>query len=109
MTVGEWLRQRSPRPPAVLAARIDDVLGALLNEPSEQVSEVLLRAGEQLVSELRIANCTSRDSALDLLTADALVTYAFEGAGSSPEDIELRAVVAMKRIALLGTAEPAGA
>lgn len=108
MTVGEWLRQRSPRPPAALAARIDEVLGASLDEPSEEVSEVLLRAGEGLVRELRIANCTSRDSALDLLTADALVTYAFEGAGSSPADIELRAAVAMKRIALLGAAEPSG-
>ncbi len=109
MTVGDWLRQRSPRPPAALAARIDDVLGASLDEPAEQVSEVLLRAGEGLVSALRLANSTNRDSALDLLTADALVTYAFEGAGSSPQDIEERAAVAMKRIALLGAPEPAGA
>lgn len=109
MTVGEWLRQRSPRPPAALAARMDEVLGESLREPSDRVSEVLLHAGERLVVALRETNSTTRNSALDLLTADALVTYAFEGAGSSPHDIEVRAVVAMKRIAALGATERARA
>jgi uncharacterized membrane protein len=50
------------------------------------------------VREIIRENATSRESALDLLAADALVTYAFEAATVRPADLERRARDAMARI-----------
>ena len=101
MTVGDWLNTRQPQPPAALLARLEAVLGVALEEPEE-----FLAAGELLVSSLLRGDRTSRDSALDLLTADALVTYAFEAAGAHPGDIDAHAGDAMARIASLADLEP---
>ncbi|MDB4915705.1 MAG: hypothetical protein JWM95_3349 [Gemmatimonadetes bacterium] len=98
MTVGEWLHTRMPRPPLELAARLDAVIGEGLNAPASSTPDVLLSNGERLVAELLGSNSTSRESALDLLAADALVTYAFEAEAHSPTMIEARAASAMMRI-----------
>jgi len=105
VTVDEWLRTRTPRPPSALTMRLDAILGDALMEPSERIPEIFLAAGERLVAELLRSNSTSRDSALDLLTADALVTYAFEAASDAPANIEVRASAAMMRISALGAAQ----
>ena len=102
MTVGEWLHTREPRPPAALAARLDAVLGDALAESDGEIPTLFLAAGERLVANLLQSNSTSRDSALDLLTADALVTYAFEAESTTTESISARAALAMTRIAALG-------
>jgi hypothetical protein len=99
VTVGEWLRTRVPPPPPDLAERMDIVLGDALEEPVERASDLLLASGERLVAGLLRNNSTTRESALDLLAADALVTYAFELEESSPSNIEARAHAAMMRIA----------
>ena len=101
MTVAEWLRSRAPQPPEALAARLDAVLGESLALPSVAIPEVFLEKGERLVAELLQSQNTARHSALDLLTADALVTYAFEAASETPSAIEARASAAMTRIAAL--------
>ncbi|CAN5880958.1 hypothetical protein BH11GEM1_BH11GEM1_23160 [soil metagenome] len=106
MTLGDWLRARTPRPPAALVARLDAVLGEALDEPEDRATEVFLAAGERLVAGLLSGDRTSRDSALDLLTADALVTYAFEAAGARPGGLDARADDAMARIASLADLEP---
>ena len=107
MTLGEWVRTRQPQPPAALMARLEVVLGASLDEPEDRGTELFLAAGERLVAGLLRGDRTSRDSALDLLTADALVTYAFEAAGAHPEGIDAHAGDAMTRIASLADLEPA--
>lgn len=109
MTIAEWLRSRSSQPPAALSARLDAVLAESLGEPADHVPDVFLAAGERLVAELLRNDSTSRDSALDLLTADALMTYAFEAAGADVSTIRARAAEAMTRIAALGDAEVARA
>lgn len=101
MTVHEWLRSRAPRPPEALSARLDAVLTDSLGEPSDRVPDLFLTASEQLVAELLRSDCTSRDSALDLLAADALMTYAFEAAGADIATVGDRASEAMTRIAAL--------
>ena len=106
MTVGDWLNTRQPQPPAALLARLEAVLGVALDEPEDRATEEFLAAGERLVSSLLRGDRTSRDSALDLLTADALVTYAFEAAGAHPGDIDAHAGDAMARIASLADLEP---
>jgi len=109
VTVGEWLRSRSPRPPAALSARLDAVLVESLGESADRVPDVFLAVGERLVAEMLRNDSTSRDSALDLLTADALLTYAFEAAGGDVSTIDGRAAEAMTRIAALGDADLARA
>ena len=102
MTIGDWLSARTPRPPEALRARLDEILGAELHRDAAGASDCFLAAGESLATSLLRSRSTSRQSALDLLAADALVTYAFEAASESPRDITERAAAAMVRIAALG-------
>lgn len=104
MTVGDWLRSRTPAPPPALAARLELILAASLEDAVEQLPTVCLAACERLVAELLRIDCTSRESALDLLTADALVTYAFEAAGERASSIDAHAASAMRRISAIAVA-----
>jgi hypothetical protein len=106
VTVAEWLRSRTSQPPQALAARLDAVLGESLSVSSDAIPEIFLEKGERLVADLLQTHSTSRNSALDLLTADALVTYAFEAASEVPSAIEARASAAMTRIAALCDTRP---
>lgn len=99
-TAVEWLLARDPAPPASLAARLRSILGEV-GDGAEPSAEVYLRAGERLLAELLRDGCADRESALDLLAADALVTYAFEAASREPELLDARAQRAMTRIAAL--------
>lgn len=104
MTVSEWLDGRTPPGPAALRARIDDALGAAAAGDSATATTACLAAAERLVEDLMLRDCTSRESALDLLAADALVTYAFEAASETPAELVQRATEAMLRMAVLGAA-----
>jgi hypothetical protein len=101
VTVGEWLREREPTPPARLAARIESAIGARGTEPAAGVADVCLDACEDLLEDVAARPSPGRESALDLLAADALATYALEAAAESPETIEGRAHDAMKRLAAI--------
>ncbi len=69
-----WLESRSPAPPPALRAR----LRAVVTDSPELLPQHLAATGARLVQ--RVAECDGggRELALDLLAADALVTYAFE-------------------------------
>lgn len=82
-------------------ARLTETLGARGTEPAADLGEVLLSAGEALLSRLLSEGRTDRQTALDLLTADAFVTYAFEAASDDPARITERAQRAMARISHL--------
>ncbi|MDB4876246.1 MAG: hypothetical protein JWM41_2692 [Gemmatimonadetes bacterium] len=56
-------------------------------------------AADELLRDLLSRPSAGRDSALDLLTVDALVTYAFEAAATEPEMLVRRANDAMARLA----------
>ena len=106
MTVGEWLAARTPAAPSALRARLEAQLGDALSEDAREASSRFLDAGERLVATLLASGSTSRDSALDLLAADALVTYAFEAASEAPAGLATRASEAMVRIAALAVDVP---
>ncbi len=106
MTVREWLEARRPEPPAALTARLNEVLGDGADRDLADCPEVLMAAGERLVSSLLAGDVESRGSALDLLVADALVTYAFEAASADAASIATRASDAMGRIAALPALTP---
>ncbi len=65
--------------------------------------ESYLAAGERLLTHLLGGDCNSRDCALDLLAADALVTHAFELAADEPSRIGERAQQAIARLAALAS------
>jgi hypothetical protein len=98
VTVGDWLREKEPAPPARLAARIETAIGARLAQPAANAAEVCLEACESLFSDVAARPSPGRESALDLLAADALATYALEAATDSPATLEARALDAMKRL-----------
>ncbi len=101
--MGDWLRAREPAPPARLAARVAAAIGGAGGEPASAAAEVCLDACERLLSDVAARPTSGRESALDLLAADALATYALEAAAESPASLESRATDALRRIAALAT------
>ena len=99
-----WLDARDPAPPPALAARAREVLdeaGALQLPPA---AEPLLSAAESLLARMLREGCDTRGTALDLLVADALVTWAFEAAAEGDDDLRALAIDAMARIAAMASA-----
>lgn len=98
---GKWVAAHAEQPPAALRARLDGILNTETAGIDQSVSPALLQAGQSLLSTILVSGSTQRDAALDLLTADALVTYAFEAAADEPAALDARAADAMRAIAAL--------
>jgi hypothetical protein len=97
-----WLSARRPPAPVELLQRLEMALGSVSPVP-ERTDDLLLGAGELLLAELLRGGCATRAAAHDLLTVDALVTYAFEATSEyDPSSVEERAAAAMRRIAAIG-------
>lgn len=93
MTVSEWIGQREPAPPPALAARVQ----RLAEEAPEgmAIPEAMIAVSALVLRRLLDRGETARDSALELLAADALATYAFEAQGETPEELDARCTWAM--------------
>ncbi|CAN5353584.1 hypothetical protein BH09GEM1_BH09GEM1_05050 [soil metagenome] len=104
MTVSQWLDSRTPRPPRALTDRLDASLAGLAIASRENTAETLLRASEAIIAELLERDGTTRDSALDLLAADALMTYAMEAAAEDIRSLDARATGAMSRVSSIAQA-----
>ncbi len=102
MTIGEWLATRTPAPPPQLMHRVREALGHATDDDARLTADRCLDAAERVVAQLLRDGRTGRDSAADLLAADALVTYAFEAASGGPGALADRAHDAMVRLARLG-------
>lgn len=90
----EWLRARTPAPPRALAERLEQVLAAYPGEgvaDAARVSELMSALGLATLAALAGRDPRSADVALDLLAADAFVTFAFEAAAE--EGLELGPLV----------------
>jgi hypothetical protein len=81
--------------PEVLERSMRDALGGA----SSASPDAILTAAERLLEHVLAGECESRDSALDLLTVDALVTKAMEIAARDPDLIARFPALAMKRLA----------
>lgn len=107
-SAADWLADRVPAPPPALAERVAAQLG---DAPLVDVPDAVTRcvaAAEATVGRLLDADETTRASALDLLAADALATYAFELASERPEELPARTREAMTRFAALASRGPTG-
>ena len=69
-----WLAARRPAPPPALRAQLEASVG----DSDERLPEHLADLGGALLSRVVAHPQGGRDLALDLLAADAFVTYAFE-------------------------------
>jgi hypothetical protein len=69
-----WLEARRPAPPEALAAR----LRSLATDSPLALPEHLAALGRDVLRRVSAGPAADRTLALDLLAADALVTYAFE-------------------------------
>jgi hypothetical protein len=105
-TVGEWLQALEPAPPPALAARLAASLHEHLERPTTELPEACLAAGEALLAQLLGSGSTTRETALDLLAVDSLVTYAAECAADDPARLDARTAAAMQRIAAFPVSDP---
>jgi hypothetical protein len=93
--VGDWLAQRTPRPPAELAERLAMIAGDAKVHDEAALADVLVRHAVALLANV----ASDRSGATVLLLADALITYAMEAAASDHEKFEAIAERSMKVIA----------
>lgn len=77
-----WLDARRPAPPAALAERLRGAAAA----SDGPLPETLARLGLHLLGGVVARPAGGRELALDLLAADALVTYAFEAQAEADVD-----------------------
>jgi hypothetical protein len=77
-----WLAARQPAPPAGIAAHIATAAAGHAGDLPER----LTRAGVALLRRVTAAPAGGRELALDLLAADAFVTYAFEAQAEADVD-----------------------
>jgi len=111
MSTTSWLQARETGVPQALRQRISESLGdegtgetpegLSVGESARTMPEQFLGAARQLLAKTLDARPMSRAQALDLLCADALVTYAFEAAAEDPGQLPARADRAMAEIAAL--------
>jgi hypothetical protein len=90
----EVMGEQGMRSPVALEHSIREALG----DGSATSAHELLTAAERLLDRVLAGECESRDSALDLLTVDALVTKAMEIAARDPDLVASFPELAMKRI-----------
>ena len=95
----EWLARRDPAPPDTLRAH----LAATVTDRAEPLPDHLALEGAALLGRVMAAPVSGRERALDLLAADAFVTYAFE---AQAEDDVAGLVALAARIDRQGVAAP---
>lgn len=97
VSLKEWLESRTPAPPPNLTQRLVEIVGVeALEAPAS--SNVLLDRG---IATLRSA-LSDRDGALDLLAADALITYSMEAAAEQCATMGQSAIEAVRSFARAG-------
>ncbi len=80
--VRSWLAARQPQAPDRIGAHVMNVVPVA----GAAFPETLARAGVSLLRRVAAAPDGGRELALDLLAADALVTYAFEAQAEADVD-----------------------
>jgi hypothetical protein len=100
LAVMGWIAARAEHAPPTLVVRVGEVLAAHPEVADGSVAEALLAMSDLLLeAAMTTGDGEARDAALDLLAADACVTWAFEAAADEPGTILERAEAAMRRIA----------
>jgi hypothetical protein len=105
MTLEQWLERRTPVAPLTLRERVRLLVASPPTSAAVPADDLIDLATSQL-SRVLAQGCRTRESALDLLAVDALVTYAFEAASEDPARLGERAQRAMARISRVASEGP---
>lgn len=100
----DWLESRTPESPEALVQRIREVFIEHPEFAPLHRVDAFVDAGEVLLRRVLVTDTEARASALDLLAADACVTYAFEAAADEPATLGARAEAATVKISATGVA-----
>ena len=95
----EWLASREPEAPHALVERVRELLAAHPEWERLPRVDAFIEASELLLRRVLEGGAIARANALDLLAADACVTWAFEAAADDPANIAAHAERAAARIA----------
>ena len=105
----EWLESRRPSPPPKLFNRLELAVSPLSDALAVSRSEILSTAAASILAPLIAAGgseaARNREIAIDLLAADALVTYAIEAA---TEECQAIAQTIDRVVLRLASLAPAG-
>ncbi len=84
-----WLGARTPAPPEALSAKLTRCVESAPEElfAGGSMAEVAGRLGVATLRAVVRRQAVAHDGAMDLLAADAFVTYAFEAASEGGEDV----------------------
>ena len=98
--VRQGLAAREPAPPAALAARLDSLLTVFADRLTafRDLPSCLAAVALAALGSLDGRDPRSPDVAMDLLAADAFVTYAFEAAAEAGEDVGRVAEAVLARL-----------
>lgn len=103
MTQSAWLTAVGFEAPPALVSRVREVIDADASMLQLTMSQALLRASETLLAGVIARSDAGREVALDLLAADACVTWAFELEAGHGTALSTFAEGAMTKIAALAT------
>jgi len=97
-----WLESRRPAPPAALANRLAECVTAAPDGvlAGDSVAEAVGRLGLVTLRAVVERQGVAYDAAMDLLAADAFVTYAFEAAAEGGGELSS---LAGRLLAAVGT------
>jgi hypothetical protein len=101
VNVRDWVGERLPTAPPALRERVTFQLGDAGRAASGEAAEQLAAAGVRVVDSLISTDCAARQNAIDLLAADALVTYAIESAADTSRDFAAAMDAMVMQIAAL--------
>lgn len=102
MTAAELMAAVPVEVPERLVARVQEVLAAHPQWQLLPAADSLVSVADELLRGVlaqREGNGSPRDQALDLLAADACVTWAFEAAADQPGSLGAHASATMERLA----------
>jgi hypothetical protein len=97
----EWLASRDIDAPPELTACVRELLASRPEWERLGRADAFILASEQLLRRVLVNGAVARTSALDLLAADACVTWAFEAASDEPRTVPALAERATKGIAAI--------
>ena len=100
-THAEWLSSRDADAPRELTDCVCALMGARPDWERLARPEAFILAAEQLLRRVLAGGAGARANALELLAADACVTWAFEAAADEPRTVPAFAERATKGIAAI--------
>jgi hypothetical protein len=98
MTIHGWLSTHEAGSPEPLRQSVRDALGDDVECAVGEAPQRFIEASERVLRKVLRSDAASRETAFELLTADALLTYAFQVATEAGGSLEDAATEAVRRI-----------